>query len=444
MFDRLKLEIANGGMAAFATIEPGPCVDAAALEAALAAAGILHGVTDEARDWLIACLAEPECAAARRPIAEATPGVEGADAWFETAFPIGIQPGHIRDDGTMDFFDRELLKRVAPGELIGTLHPAEPGQPGCRVDGTVLPVGEVQALKLQLTANVTLADSGQITANRPGVVQYAEAQLLDVVDHYTHVGDVDFRSGHLDMVGALIVRGDVQRLFNVRATADLEVHGSVEGGTLYAGGNIAVRGGVRGDTGHVCAEGSISANYAERVSVSCGALLRLETAINCDLLAGSIQIARALLGGSASAEHSIVAHQVGSPSGTTETSLTAGVPIERPVLDARRSIDIARRVRMLARQAEIGVRGEGERGKGGKFGREVSTLARDQIAHLVARAAQRQKLARTASIEIRGAIHPGVTLQIGDARRVFDRTSFGGRFSLDPDSHQLCFQGTKR
>ena len=443
MSDRLKLEIANGGMTAFATIELGPSVDAVALDAALSAAGIRHGVTDETRDWLLAQLADPECAVARRQIAEATPAIEGSDAWFEPAFQTGIQPGHIRDDGTMDFFDRELLKQVAPGELIGTLHPAKPGLPGCRVDGTVLPVRDVQASALQLTANVTHAETGRITANRPGVVQYAESKFVDVVDQYTHVGDVDFRSGHLDMVGALIVRGDVQRLFNVRATADLEVHGSVEGGTLYAGGNIAVRGGVRGDTGNVCAEGSISANYAERVSVSCGALLRLDSAINCDLSAGSIEIARALLGGSASAERSIVAHQVGSPSGTTETTLTAGVPIERPVLDARRLIDIARRVRLLTRQAEVAVRA-GERGKGGKFGRGVSTLARGQIAHMVERAAQRQKLARTASIEVRGAIHPGVTLQIGDARRVFDRTSFGGRFSLDPDSQQLCFQGNKR
>jgi len=76
-------------------------------------------------------------------------------------------------------------------------------------------------------------------ARHGGVVLYKPEQSLDVVAQHIHQGAVDLRTGHLDMQGSLTVKGDVERLLQARATGDLEVLGSVSGGSLRAGGSIS-------------------------------------------------------------------------------------------------------------------------------------------------------------------------------------------------------------
>src|SRR5437879_921473 len=100
-------------MSATADIVAGDASGLAELQAALASA---HVVVCSLESVAVTATAEkltnPGYAEQSVLIAEGLPATQGRDGYFEPAFHVGIQPGHISEDGTMDFFDRELLKPV--------------------------------------------------------------------------------------------------------------------------------------------------------------------------------------------------------------------------------------------------------------------------------------------------------------------------------------------
>ncbi len=435
---RISIRITDDGMAAIASISAGEAAGAPELDAALDAIGVCFGLDTEMQRTVSAALEDPLFCDQHVELAFGQPAHEGKHASFEPAFHVGLQAGMLRADGSMDFHDRELLKPVAAGELVGRVHAAVSGTRGRRVDGEELPAAAVRELELRLGPGVSTDAEGRVRAARSGVVAYTQNKSLDVVDHLVHAGDVDLRSGHLEMDGTLAVQGDVQRLFSVRATGDVDVGGSIQGGSAYAGGNARIKGGVfGGDPGMICVEGSFSARHAERARITCGGLLLLENAVNCELRAEDIKVTRALRGGSAVAERSVVTQEAGSPHGSTNTVLSAAVPLERPVLDVQRGIGAAKAQRLSPQRSGGGLRSDGERNKGGKAARVGMGVQRSELERKVQRAERRELLLGTAHVMVSGVCHAGVVVEIGDARLVLDQELKGVRFSFDRETKKL-------
>ncbi len=167
-----------------------------------------------------------------------TPPIPGRAGYVEPAFDEGLAPGRVSDDGHMDFFERGLLKSVSAGQLVALVHPPEPGIEGLSAEGEVMPARAGEPLKLKLGAGVTLDAEGRVSAVHDGVVLYKPGESLDVVARHVHQGAVDLHTGHLDMHGSLTVKGDVERLLQVRASGDLEILGAVSGGSLRASGSV--------------------------------------------------------------------------------------------------------------------------------------------------------------------------------------------------------------
>ncbi len=443
-YARVTIEVAADGLSAAARVFAGPAVDEAGLYALLAEAGVVYGIRRDALSRLAAALRDELFTVDGFVLAEGDAPQQGRDGALALAFTTGIQPGHVRPDGTMDFLDRELLKPVAAGALLARLHRADPGRPGRRVDGGELPVAKAREFALKLGAGAALRDHGEIVATRAGVVFYAPPSQLDVLQHHEHRGKVDLRSGHLDMEGSLVVRGDVERLFRASASGDVEVQGSIEFGSVHAGGSLRVTGGVRGgESGLVSAEGDAAIRHAEAARIVCGGLLKLEHAINCELSAADVQITGKLRGGKTHAERGIRVHEAGAALGTS-TMLAAGVPLERPLLDAKRAIERAKEQRalvhgLLARgtaRFDHSARNDA-RAKGGKAGRAAAALASSELERKVALANRRSELLAGAFIEISGPLHPGVSLQIGGATLTVEEPGAALRCSFDPETRAL-------
>jgi uncharacterized protein (DUF342 family) len=446
---RLTLEIAEDGMTVRATIVEGPPADPELLATSLHQAGVVFGLHDAVCAQLARALAAPEFQASSVVVAEGQRPVTGSHGYFAPAFDYGIQPGRVREDGSMDFMDRELLKPVLPGSCLGKLHPARPGVPGCRVDGGPLPVAPVTEAQLELGEGVTRKSDGTIEAARPGVVQYLANKRIDVVRQHEHAGDVDLRSGHLDMDGSLTIKRSVHRPFRATASGDVEVLGLVDGGSVYAGGSIRVRGGVLGSETTLSALGDISAHHAEGAHLVCNGRLELESAVNAELAAEQIQVAGKLRGGAARAERVVAVRDAGAPSGV-DTLLAAGLPVEQPLTEIRRALDAAKQQRALRsraafgarepRAAPFGARGGAERGKSGKLERAGAALARSELDGKLELAARRTALLPHASVEVRGTAHTGVTVQIGSARLIVDPALTAVRFHFDAETRQVRWE----
>lgn len=424
---RVTVQIAADGLSAWARVIAGPPAGEAEIRAALASAGVSFGVNEAAVLRLAADLTDELCTPSDFLLAEGEHAEPGIDGSFVPAFVAGIQPGHVREDGTMDFFDRELLKPVASGSVVGQLYRAVPGRAGRRVDGSEIAVAKTREFPLRLGTGVTLSADGKVTATRAGVLLATSRDSVDVVQHHVHTGKVDLRSGHLDMEGSLVVKGSVERLFRAAASGDIEIQGGVEYGSVQAGGSLRISGGVRGgETGMVSAEGDIAVRHAESAQIVAGGLLKLESAINCSLTARDIQITGKLRGGKACAEHGIVAREAGIAQGAA-TELASALPLERPVLVAKRSVANAKEQRQLVHKSAR----NDERGKGGKAGRAQAAQASEELARKIEFARRRDELLPTAFIEVSGAVHPGVRVQIGHATLSVEEPASGVRFSFD-------------
>jgi len=359
-------------------------------------------------------------------------------------FERGIQPGVLREDGTMDFQERDLLKPVGANELVARLEPPVPGVPGTRVDGTSLAPEPPREAGVTLGPGVRLESNGDVVAVKPGVVLFTGGNALDVVDHHTHEGDVDLRSGNLEMEGSLVINGNITRGFAVRASGDVDVRGSLDGGSVEAGGNVTVRGGPsEGTAASSQADGDLAVTRAERVTLTSGGLLRIEEAVGSKLVAERIQILRVLRGGAATAELGIVAVEVGTPHLGTETDLVAAEPLLRPLASARHALDAAKTRRTAVRRAGSS-RGGASRNKGGKLGRADAARTRTELELKAERVQRRRELEEIAAIQVTDVLHAGSRLQIGAGTMLVEAPLRAVRFCLDPETREIKMESSHR
>jgi uncharacterized protein (DUF342 family) len=438
---RLQLRVTGDGMRAFASVNEGAPREPADLEAALQAVGIVHGIDPAASVALVVALARPEATAMEIEIARGTAAGQSRDGWFEPAFQPGIQPGHLRQDGTLNFHDRELLKPMSIGEMLGRLHRPIDGAPGLRIDGAPIAAQPGRNLDLQVGPGAELLADGRVRVTSPGVAIYVEGRSIEIGTHYVHEGDVDLHSGDLSMEGSLVVRSDVQRGFAARATGNLEIRGGVEGGSAYAGANLRVFGGVRGGEGSlVAAGGDLFARHVERARLDSGGVLELGDAVNSELSAVQARIAGTLRGGRAAVEVGLVTRDAGTKTATVDTVIEAGVPREDAEADARHLIEAAKAQRMGARRT-AGSGKIADRGKGGKLARELLDVQRGVLLRKIQRAERMAALLPHAFVEVRGTAHPGVHVRIGEARLLLQDTMRQVRFTLDLERRTIRTEG---
>jgi uncharacterized protein (DUF342 family) len=431
-------------MSATITVRQGPPAGRAELDQALRQAGVTSGLDAEALRRISSGLAQATYAT-ETVIASGQPVVPARDATFEPSFHAGIQPGHVFADGTIDFFDRELLKPVAREAFLGMFYPAARGRPGMRVDGQSVAVNEPRDLAIQFGPGVRRGPDGRVHAARDGIIVYSPGKALDVVAEHVHNGDVDMHSGDLDMQGNLCVRGDVQRMFTVRASGNIEIARNIDGGCVVSSGHIVVRGTIRGgEWGAVCAAGNLTAQSAENATLVAGERLTLRNALHCRLSAISIEVQDRIRGGEAIAEEQIKAGEAGSPHGGNDTRLEAGVASAEPLAEAQRAQDAAKQHRAAERRSGGFLRGAGEREKGNKLGRVEAGLQRAELTRRVALRRRGAALVASASIEVTGVVHAGVMVIIGDARITVDRPMRQVRFVFDRETGTISTRELRR
>lgn len=435
---RIVVVVAPDGMSAWASVTTGDFAGEAEVDAALAQAGVCFGIDEEVRAELAARLGDTEYSNARVAVAVGERLQPGRDGWFEPAFHVGIQPGHLASDGRIDFYDRELLKPAAPRQELGRVRSPLSGIEGRNVRGEVLAPAPVHPCALRLESGVALGTDGIVRATRAGVIVYVEGQSLDVSSHVVHQGAIDLHSGSLETRGSLTIRGDIQPSFSVRAEGDVVVEGTVEGGTLIAGGNIQVKPGIQGGyAGIVCARGDVTARHADRATVKAGGGIRLESATHCELSADWMRISHAVRGGRAAAQRSVVTHEAGSPRGSIATTLEAAVVLDDSLDAVTEALAAKKARRTLERQSGWPLRRDGARPKGGKLGLESVALQREETARKVRRAQARERLLSTAFVEVAGTAYAGTMIVLGEHRLLLERDVTAVRFAVDPESRTI-------
>ena len=179
-------------------------------------------------------------------IADGEKPVEGCDGRIDYLFNTNpdTRPA-LREDGTVDFFNLQIISSCKEGDVVARLTLAEHGKNGRDVFGKEVQPREVFEPKFSYGHNLKVSDDGlELISELSGNVTLVDDKVF--VSNIYEVNDVDTSTGNIEYDGDVHVAGSVKAGFSVKASGNVDVKGVVEGAYVEAGGDIIITRGMNG------------------------------------------------------------------------------------------------------------------------------------------------------------------------------------------------------
>ncbi len=429
------------------------------LDAALAAAGVAHGLLPKRLD--AAWAAHLERGDLPRPIriADGTPPQRGRDAGIDFEFDLAQGVGNLSEEsGRIDFRERGTVNNVREGQLLGTWRPAGPGEPGQGVDGTVLPADPGTEGTLTAGENVETEEqedgSVLIAAVMDGMAVLKPGDVLHVVEVMLIPGDVDFSVGNIDATGSILVKGTIRAGFRVTAKHDITVQESIEEAIVEAGGEVLVRHGIiGGDDARVHGELGVTANFAQHAYITSGGDVVIRDSDSNSVIECAGQLLAAdghgrLMGGRYLAGRGLVARVLGSDFGAPTLVAVGDDPLKaRELRDVReRLTDVEAQLEKIASVLEqAGLRHPGtaltpDQAAAAEKLREQQGLLQDEANALTAQGEELDAKVQEGAapmVDVKDTCYYGVEIYIRGFRLRTQDALQATRFVLDPKKREV-------
>lgn len=243
-------------------------------------------------------------------------GVNGTAAFFIRTEKPSMTP-KIREDGTVDYFDLDIVENVKKGQVLCKITLPTEGAPGRSVKGRELLQAKGRPVASYVGSNTELTEDGTaIVSQIDGQVVFANYRI-SVNETFRVRENVDHSTGNLNVVGNVVVGGTVMPGFRVEATGSIQVGGVVESALLSAGGNIRLQGGIIGS--EVTCEGNVTGRFIERCGMFVKGDVQAEYIIDANIRCGknirAVGRDSKIIGGNLIAGENIEARTIGSPAG---------------------------------------------------------------------------------------------------------------------------------
>lgn len=290
-----------------------------------------HGVVVGIKEDVIRKMLEERVYNKAVVVAEGIRPVEGEDAKIEFKVKVDKEVELVeKEDGTVDFRELNLVTNVVKGQVLAEKIPPKPGIPGRTVTNKVIPVSPGKDVPLPVGKNTHASEDGlKVIADIDGQVVFRNNKLHVEPVLELH-GGVNADTGNILFVGNVIVWGDVEDTYEVRASGDIIVHGNIGKAYVEAEGNVMVDGGIRGkEEGKVKAKNDIVAKFVDNSFLEAGRdvivaeyIMHSVTEANRRVVLHGKQ-AR-IVGGETVATEEIVARTIGSETGV-QTVVEVGI-----------------------------------------------------------------------------------------------------------------------
>jgi uncharacterized protein (DUF342 family) len=331
----LTVDIVDQDMKAIITVSQpgpgGPDLTKEDIQSMLTSQGVVHGIQQEVIQEFLDYPRYNE----KIVVASGTPPVNGQDAKIVYNFTIDHSKLQLKEkDGRVDFKDLDLVDNVEAGQILARKVPREEGQDGSTVTGRVLPAKAGRDVEIGVGKNVRIADDGVTALATINGQAILTAGKINVEPIYTVPGDVNFKTGNILFLGTVMVKGNVEDGFSVKAAGNIEVMGSVGKCELDAEGDIVVHQGILGKNGgRVRAGSNIVAKFIEHSRVEAeNSVIVSDGIIHSSVDANRRIICQgkraSIVGGKIRATEEINAKTFGSVAGT-ETILEVGYDPKR-------------------------------------------------------------------------------------------------------------------
>jgi len=261
-------------------------------------------------------------------VAEGVPVVHGTDARIiykqkEKVAGRGLAKGRI------DFREHNSSMGFKCGDIIGHLIKAKVARDGTRITGEIIKARPHKELDLKLEG-AHLDIGNRIVADVDGAL-IVHGSCLTVTELLVIDGDVAQKTGNIHCMTDVFATGHVEPGFELESEKNVVVGKNVEDAKVRCGGNITIKGGIRGAKSEVYAPGTVTVGFIENANVFVNgdicvrdSVINSKISSNGAITVGSMQSRHsAIIGGRTTAKTSIEAHVLGS-SAYPKTIVSAG------------------------------------------------------------------------------------------------------------------------
>ncbi|MCR8845475.1 FapA family protein [Paenibacillus sp. SC116] len=261
---------------------------------------------------------------------------------------INVEVGDSRpleqEDGSVNLKELKQLQNVAKGQRIAELVPPLAGIPGMDVTGEVVDGKMGKEARFKIGKNVVVVEEDRaMYAAIDGLISKTEGEKMNVFPVFEVNGDVDYRTGNIDFIGTVVIRGNVLTGFKVKAVGDIRVYGGVEGAVLESQGSVEVSGGIiAGNKGSVNANHTIKCSFIQEANVNAG----LDVIVSQSIMHAQVKAGRGvfckgmkglIVGGLIQAGERVEARTIGNTMSTVTTIEVGVLPDLRNELNQLRA-----------------------------------------------------------------------------------------------------------
>ena len=323
------VEISADGKTAWLNKKKGDILKEGTVLRDLEEAGVVKGINRE--NLLKAC--KGERLQKSEHIADYIPAGIGKDAYVRHLILHEIKP-KLREDGTIDFREINLIRNVRENEPLLTKIPPMVGTEGFLVTGEKIPgkKGADFTLKKYCGSGTKISEKNEnlLIAARPGAYKEFSNGKISVLDVFRVKGNVDYSTGNIHSTSSVMIGGDVKSGFSVESGGDVSVGGLIENASVNIDGDLTVKLGITLGFAPISVGGELKAMYIyNRPAVHAGEIIVLEMVSNSKMLVDGGVTAKRIVGGNLIAKGDILLQSAGSERHEAKTIITAGLDLKK-------------------------------------------------------------------------------------------------------------------
>lgn len=303
-------------LSAYATLPKDNKLSKNAIYAMLEDNDIEYGFIDEN----IELLAEKGSEAGEVLIAKGVQLEKGCDGSYDMKWRKYEPPTpYERTDGTMDFATVDFVDMVKTGQPVAIYTPAVKGVDGRTVTGLIIEEKSGKDLpKLTGKFLAVRPDGVTYVAKKDGYIIFDENKYrIDIQDVLVINGNINRLYGNVFYDGTVRVNGNVGEGTIISAKGDVIVTGYVQSSYISAGNKVVAIGGINAnDSGYICAQGGIYAEYIESSNIFAGEEVQANYILNSNVTAGTEIVVKGskgvVCGGTLSAGYKVSVQTIGN------------------------------------------------------------------------------------------------------------------------------------
>ena len=255
-------------------------------------------------------------------------GIEPIDGIDGKLTFVSEQSDSIEIDEKRDFRDIKKIPSLDVNEKIAVLIEPIDGTVGSDVFGKKLPYRKAKKVKVRPGKNVIYKDEDQSFYSEIKGKLSVTGNQIHVHNTYEVNEDMSMKSGNINFVGSVIIRGNVPTGYRVEADGDIHIYGLVEASYIKAGGNVTITEGISGlKKGEIYAAGDVNIGYINQAKIESGNNINVQNSIMHSECVAKEHIychSGSIIGGTCSAGVTIEANEIGNKM-DTKTEVSIGV-----------------------------------------------------------------------------------------------------------------------